>query len=123
MMWWWCCVAQRPKSICRVVSCGKAIDAPGYCEQHKRESVGWNKSHQGKTTTERGLGWKWQKIRLRILKRDGELCQPCQRQGRIVEGREVDHIIPRAIGGTNDDANLQTICKACHLDKTQREKR
>lgn len=34
---------------------------------------------------------------------------------------EVDHITPKASGGTDDPANLQGICKACHRAKTQDE--
>ncbi|MFB9085519.1 HNH endonuclease [Erwinia tracheiphila] len=36
---------------------------------------------------------------------------------------EVDHIIPKYQGGTNDDSNLEGICKACHRAKTPRERR
>ena len=35
---------------------------------------------------------------------------------------EIDHIIPVACGGTNDDDNLQVLCKPCHKNKTQSEK-
>lgn len=33
---------------------------------------------------------------------------------------EMDHILERARGGTNDLANLQTLCVPCHKDKTSR---
>ena len=33
----------------------------------------------------------------------------------------IDHITPLAAGGTNDDDNLQILCKSCHLTKTQIE--
>ncbi len=32
-----------------------------------------------------------------------------------------DHIIPLAEGGTNDEINLQVLCKPCHFEKTQIE--
>ena len=35
---------------------------------------------------------------------------------------QIDHISPLACGGTNDDINLQSICKECHFEKTQEEK-
>jgi 5-methylcytosine-specific restriction protein A len=35
----------------------------------------------------------------------------------------VDHIINKQSGGTDDESNLQAICKPCHDQKTQREAR
>lgn len=37
--------------------------------------------------------------------------------------REVDHIVPKAQGGTDDDGNLQAINVLCHKAKTLRERR
>jgi len=31
---------------------------------------------------------------------------------------EVDHILSKANGGTDDENNLQAICKVCHRIKT-----
>ena len=76
------------------------------------------RKHHTARTTERGLGWEWQKFRLRILKRDYYLCQPCKREGRTTPANEVDHIIPRAKGGKMVDDNAQSICGACHEAKT-----
>lgn len=70
---------------------------------------------------ERGYGTQWDKTRLRILKRDNYLCQPCLAEGRIHTANEVDHRIPKAKGGTDDDDNLQAINHDCHVAKTTRE--
>ena len=54
--------------------------------------------------------------RERILERDGHVCVICGR-GPDRENRiwlEVDHIIPLADGGGNDDNNLRTLCNECH---------
>ena len=67
---------------------------------------------------ERGYGWRWEKLRARILKRDGYLCQPCKRQGRVTQATEVDHIKPKAKDGADDEANLQAICTPCHDAKS-----
>lgn len=74
--------------------------------------------HHTAKTTERGLGWQWQKCRLRALKRDMHLCLPCKANGRTTPAAEVDHIIPRSKGGTDDLTNLQSICCECHEAKT-----
>ena len=70
---------------------------------------------------DRGYGSSWTKTRARILERDLHLCQPCIKGGRPTAAQEVDHIIPKADGGTDDDENLQAICRECHKVKTQQE--
>lgn len=110
-------MAVRPKSICRHAMCGKAIDAPGYCEAHKRDKTGWYATSRG-SNTERGYGWQWKKLRDRIMQRDYGLCQVCMRHGRVTPATEVDHLIPKAKGGTDEDANLRAICRPCHAEKT-----
>ncbi|WP_430009859.1 HNH endonuclease [Methylophaga lonarensis] len=77
---------------------------------------------QGKTTTERGYGWRWQQQRKRIIERDFGLCQPCKAKGVVTAFDEVDHIINLASGGDDSDKNLQCICAHCHKEKTQRER-
>ncbi|MDF3606318.1 HNH endonuclease signature motif containing protein [Paracoccus sp. DMF-8] len=66
----------------------------------------------------RGYGASWDRIRLHALKRDSYLCQPCLKRGHVTEANEVDHITPKAQGGTDDLGNLQAICRDCHRDKT-----
>lgn len=34
---------------------------------------------------------------------------------------QVDHVVPHALGGTDDVSNLRALCPTCHADKTQRE--
>ena len=34
---------------------------------------------------------------------------------------EIDHIKPEWAGGSDDDANLQTLCETCHRAKTAQE--
>lgn len=69
----------------------------------------------------RGYGAAWDKLRVFVLRRDKGLCQPCLKRGRTELATEVDHIIPKAKGGTDDEANCQAICRACHADKTTLE--
>lgn len=66
----------------------------------------------------RGYGTAWDKLRKAILARDRHLCQPCKRTGRIKPGNQVDHITPKAKGGTDDEGNLECICTPCHDAKT-----
>ena len=59
-------------------------------------------------------GPAYQRLRRAVLERDGWRCQQpdCGRRGRL----EVHHIRPLESGGTNDLGNLQTLCRACHLN-------
>lgn len=63
-------------------------------------------------------GRPWRRKRDAILLRDRYTCQQC---GHIGTDVEVDHIVNVAQGGTDDDANLQTLCIPCHKTKTASE--
>lgn len=69
----------------------------------------------------RGYNSRWDRIRLQALKRDHYLCQPCQTKGRVTPAKEVDHIVPKSKGGTDDLTNLQSICIDCHTAKTAQD--
>ena len=81
---------------------------------------GWQ--GQRGTTTERGYGWRWQKLRVQILKRDGYLCTACIERGRPTPATDVDHIKPKANGGSDEPDNLTSMCKPCHEAKSARDK-
>lgn len=80
------------------------------------------KAKAGSNTSQGGYGSKWDVIRARVLKRDKGLCQLCLRAGVVREAKTVDHIIPKAHGGTDADCNLQSLCWPCHKAKTARER-
>lgn len=61
---------------------------------------------------------EWKRTRLRILKRDNSICYICHLPG----AEQVDHILNRAEGGSDDDHNLAAIHGTpCHRDKTLAE--
>lgn len=99
-----------------------------YCTKHQRAAPGSFADERRGSRHDRGYGSKWDRIRERILQRDAGLCQQCLREGRIhhVAGKKfaahVDHIKPKSQGGSDDDSNLETLCRSCHQDKTDREK-
>ena len=63
----------------------------------------------------------WPRRRAACLSRE-PLCRHCAELGYATPATTVDHIIPRARGGTSDEDNLQPLCKMCHDAKTGREK-
>lgn len=58
--------------------------------------------------------------RFRILSRDGFACRYCGRKAPEVV-LQVDHILARANGGSDDDTNLITSCVECNLGKMTAE--
>ena len=63
-----------------------------------------------RSTLQQPYGHQWRRtIRPRILERDGHVCRRCRRGGRL----DVAHL-----DGDNthdDDANLCTLCRTCHV--------
>ena len=59
------------------------------------------------------------RMRFRILMRDGFACQSCGKSPTLERGVElhVDHILPWSKGGETEESNLQTKCKKCNLGK------
>lgn len=95
----------------------------GYCDAHADKRSSWAR-HQAKkgNTTERGYGHAWRIVRARVLRRDKGLCQACLAQDRYRPASDVDHITSKALGGTDDEGNLQSLCRDCHKAKTANER-
>jgi hypothetical protein len=59
---------------------------------------------------------RWKNQRLRVLKRDGYICQYCGN-----DASQVDHVIPRKAGGSHDLDNLVACCAPCNSAKGAKE--
>ena len=70
--------------------------------------------HHMTTTTVRRIISK--EIRRKVFQRDDFTCQYCGRKG-TADTLHLDHIMPRALGGTNDMDNLVTACPECNIRK------
>lgn len=114
---------RRIQKPCRAKACKRLHrNGNGYCDDHAQLAVGWMRSHQGKSSTERGYGADWERMREETLKADDYLCRPCRSQGILTPATEVDHIVPKAKGGTDAPANRQSLCHECHKAKTLAER-
>ncbi len=75
----------------------------------------------GKTSTQRGYGYRWQQAREHYL-RDHPLCVFCDRKGMTTAASVVDHIVAHR-GDQElfwDQSNWQSLCKPCHDSEKQK---
>ena len=66
----------------------------------------------------------WPAIVQRILARDHHRCQHVRYDTArrcLARATDVDHIINYAVGGTDEDSNLQSLCEYHHRQKSGRE--
>jgi 5-methylcytosine-specific restriction enzyme A len=98
----------KPRRPCAVVGCAALQPCPTHPMLGR-----WQQ--RGGTTT-RGYGWAWVQQRQRALERDGGRCVQC---GAVAA--HVDHVVGKVNGGTDDLANLASLCRGHHLSKTGRE--
>lgn len=66
--------------------------------------------------SQRPLPPDWNNRRRLVLDRDNHQCVECG-----ARGTEVDHVVPRSEGGTDDLSNLSTKCVYHHRRKTAAE--
>ncbi len=98
-----------------------ALTRSRYCETHTREQEHAYDKQRGSPSS-RGYGHKWRMTRARFL-RAHPLCVMADEQGKqcLAPATDVDHIVPKRAGGTDEWSNLQPLCHACHSTKTARE--
>lgn len=115
---------------CRAPGCAGVTTSGRYCPRHQQAEPLQETHPKQKlerppekrpSPSARGYDRTWQRIRRRILA-NRPLCVACQSFGRATLATEVDHILPLRAGGTNEDSNLQPLCKSCHSRKTAAER-
>ena len=105
-----------PPKPCSFPGCGALVrDGSGRCVKHPR--VAWAKQSGA---VKRVTGRQLQNMRDSLFRRN-PLCVECERMGRVTAATQRDHIKPLAEGGTEDDSNVQALCRPCHDAKTQGE--
>lgn len=83
----------------------------------------WRPDAERGTAAQRGYGSAWRKLRAQVMERDEHLCQSCLKVDKVTVATQVDHVTPKAAGGTDDLSNLRALCRACHDAKSRREMR
>lgn len=102
------------------LDCGRLTASGSRCEECQAALMRRMQQQRNRpSATRRGYGSKWQATRLAVLERDGWTCQRC---GKHLIGADatVDHVIPKARGGTDDPANLAAMCRSHNSSKRDR---
>lgn len=86
-----------------------------YCPAHAKAAQPAWRTTTGSSTS-RGYGSKWRKLRKEILARD-PVCTLCNRR----PSEHVDHITSKAAGGNDSPTNLRGLCEKCHKKKTAQD--
>jgi len=89
------------------LDCGQPTRNGSRCRAcvHRREQA------RG-TSTQQGYGADWRRIRAAFLAAN-PWCVLCG-----AAATDVDHVVPRRRGGTDDWSNLRSLCHPCHSRKT-----
>ena len=106
----------KPATPCTQPGCPNRATYRGKCAEHAAQA-GQRYNRQRGSSASLGYGPKWRRLRAAFLA-EHPFCCLC-RNGTLAT--EVDHIIPRKAGGSDDKSNLQSLCKPHHSAKTMRE--
>jgi 5-methylcytosine-specific restriction protein A len=103
---------RKPKRPCSYPGCPRLTDGR-YCDEHQKLTDKQYNKYQRNPEHRKRYGRAWKRIRDKYIKAH-LLCEECFKYNRLNPAEEVHHIIPLAKGGTHDDDNLMSLCKACH---------
>lgn len=108
-----------PRRPCLHPGCRELIPAgTSRCPEHERQERRMRETGRPSAAA-RGYGTAWRKLRAAILERDDYACTT---PGCGAPATEVDHIIPRHQGGSDEHENLRSLCAAHHGTKTGLER-
>ena len=85
--------------------------ASGFLEQ---KDLPMTNDHTASTAARKPVS---KRMRFEVLKRDGHACRYCGATAPTAK-LVVDHVVPVALGGTNDPSNLTAACADCNSGKS-----
>ncbi len=99
---------------CTYPGCTELAYSGSRCPRHQV-----NADQQRGGSSERGYGSAWRKIRDAFLQKHPWCVDPFgDHPNAQIKATHVDHKIPRAAGGTDDESNFDGLCAHCHNKKT-----
>jgi 5-methylcytosine-specific restriction enzyme A len=118
------CIEQLPNGR----MCGVLFPSEGGWNRCLAHRKGRDRPRFYGSSSSRDYGYRWQKLRKRILEehlaRFGLACPGWHRSQHFVNSTrelQLDHIVARVEGGTDDPVNLQILCRSCNSAKSARE--
>lgn len=96
------------------VDCGQLIGSGSRCTRCQRSAD----ARRG-STTERGYGAEWQKLSAQVIVEEGQ-CRDCGTTGTATNPLTCDHIVSKALGGTDARSNLTCRCRRHNSSKGAR---
>lgn len=109
----------KPKRPCSYPGCPHLTNGR-FCEEHQRQENKRYEKYNRPPEAKKRYGRAWKRIRDRHIAQH-PLCEVCKRNGRLTQAKEVHHILPLSHGGTHEDSNLMSLCKACHSKITAKD--
>lgn len=99
---------------CSYPGCHSLIRNGSRCALH---ATAYDK--QRPSSTKRGYDRKWREKRDAFLQKHPWCCDPygVHWHGNV-QATQVDHVVPKKDGGSDDEENLQGFCDSCYSRKT-----
>lgn len=108
----------RPARYCAGWRCPVKIRPPHrYCPDHRSK---YTRRRRGPTPAFRVYDSAAWRHLVAVVKQEEPMCRRC----KVTPTRDVDHIVSIEDGGAPlDRANLQGLCRSCHVTKTAEDRR
>ena len=110
---------KKPKRPCSYPGCPMLTDGR-FCTEHQKQENKRYEKYDRLPEVKKRYGRAWKRIRDRHIAQH-PLCEVCKKNGKLTPAEEVHHIVPLSRGGTHENSNLMSLCKACHSKITAKD--
>ncbi|WP_077067745.1 HNH endonuclease [Haloarcula rubripromontorii] len=83
-------------------------------EHHKHDDSNQDNNDTESENNNQSNLTEFSELRDVVLKRDNYQCTNCGKPQVLAQSLDIDHIVPRGVGGSERISNLHTLCRQCH---------